>query len=77
MPHNRFDLGLADCADSIGAFAGEPRGWLRGLASHLSDRVPHGLDGFGEFLWIALSADVHEVHLRLVKEKVVVQGRHF
>src|SRR5712672_1147104 len=50
---------------------------LRMLGTHFFDGVPRRFDGRGKLLRIALAADVHEVHFRLIEEEMIVQAADF
>src|SRR5207244_4177115 len=55
----------------LGRPAAEPDGRLSVLGPDLLNGIPDTLDGSGQLLRIAMTADVHEIHLRLVEEEVI------
>jgi hypothetical protein len=60
-----------------GRLAGETPCRCRMVGSHFLDRVPDVLDGTGQLLRLAHAANMHEVNLGLVVEKMVMQCGHF
>ncbi len=85
LDHPVLDLGFVteDILDVLGSnlvrfrpdmLERDSRDRVRG--TDILDRIPDALDPSGQLRRISLSADVHEVDLRLVIEEVVVQPGH-